>query len=108
MTNVNHGYFDVNGSSSSYFTQQQLQAGVVQFIDDGSNVAPSYQIAVQSSNLQTNSLAQVTLSFVNKPPYLAGTLPNQVGVVGQPFSLAIGPSTFVDPQNDPLILTAGI
>ena len=109
VTNVNHGYFDVNGSSSSYFTQQQLQAGVVKFVDDGTNVAPSYQIAVQSSNLQTNSLAQVTLSFVNKPPYLAaGGLLNQVAVVGQPFSLAITSSTFVDPQNDPLILSAGI
>ncbi len=109
VTNVNHGYFDINGSSSSYFTQQQLQAGMVKFVDDGTNVAPSYQIAVQSSNLQTNSLAQVTLSFVNKPPYLAaGGLLNQVAVVGQPFSLAITPSTFVDPQNDPLILSAGI
>ena len=108
MTNVNHGYFDVNGSSSSYFTQQQLQSGVVQFVDDGSNVAPSYQIAVQSSNLQTNSLAQVTLSFVNKPPYLSLALLNQVAVVGEPFSLALSPSTFVDPQNDPLILSVGI
>ena len=108
VTNVNHGYFDVNGSSSSYFTQQQLQAGVVKFVDDGTNVAPSYQIAVQSSNLQTNSLAQVTLSFVNKPPYLAGTLPNQVGVVGQSFSLAIGPSTFVDPQNESADFKCGV
>ena len=108
VTNVNHGYFDVNGSSSSYFTQQQLQAGVVKFVDDGANVAPSYQIAVQSSNLQTNSFAQVTLSFVNKPPYLAGALPNQIAAVGQPFALAIAPSVFADPQGDPLILTAGI
>ena len=109
VTNVNHGYFDVNGSSSSYFTQQQLQAGVVKFVDDGTNVAPSYQIAVQSSNLQTNSLAQVTLSFVNKPPYLARhDYRIKSRVVGQSFSLAIGPSTFVDPQNDPLILSAGI
>ncbi len=82
VTNVNHGYFNVNGSSSSFFTEQQLQEGVVQFVDDGSNVAPSYQIAVQSSGLQTNSLAQVTLGFVNKPPYLSGALPNQIAAVG--------------------------
>ena len=108
VTNVNHGYFDVNGSSSSYFTQQQLQAGVVKFVDDGANVAPSYQIAVQSSNLQTNSFAQVTLFFVNKPPYLAGALPNQIAAVGQPFTLTIAPSVFADPQGDPLVLTASI
>ena len=108
VTNVNHGYFDVNGSSSSYFTQQQLQAGVVKFVDDGTNVAPSYQIAVQSSNLQTNSFGQVTLSLVNRPPYLAGLLSNQIAVVGQPFSLVIAPSIFVDPQGDPLILSVGL
>ena len=108
VTNVNHGYFNVNGSSSSFFTEQQLQEGVVQFVDDGSNVAPSYQIAVQSSGLQTNSLAQVTLGFVNKPPYLSGALPNQVAAVDQPFTLAIGPSVFTDPQGDPLILSADL
>ncbi len=108
VTNVNHGYFNVNGSSSSFFTEQQLQEGVVQFVDDGSNVAPSYQIAVQSSGLQTNGLAQVTLGFVNKPPYLSGALPNQVAAVDQPFTLAIGPSVFTDPQGDPLILSADL
>ena len=108
VTNVNHGYFNVNGSSSSFFTEQQLQEGVVQFVDDGSNVAPSYQIAVQSSGLQTNSLAQVTLGFVNKPPYLSGTLPNQIAAIGQPFSLSLAPNTFTDPQGDPLILSADI
>ncbi len=108
VTNVNHGYFNVNGSSSSFFTEQQLQEGVVQFVDDGSNVAPSYQIAVQSSGLQTNSIAQVTLGFVNKPPYLSGALPNQVAVVEQPFTLAIGSSVFTDPQGDPLILSVDL
>ena len=108
VTNINHGYFNVNGSSSSFFTEQQLQEGVVQFVDDGSDIAPSYQIAVQSSGLQTNSLAQVTLGFVNKPPYLSGALPNQVAAVGQPFTLAIGSSVFTDPQGDPLILSAAI
>jgi hypothetical protein len=108
ITNVNHGYFNVNGSSSSFFTEQQLQEGVVQFVDDGSNVAPSYQIAVQASGLQTNSFAQVTLGFVNKPPYLAGVLPNQIAAIGQLFTLAIGPSVFADSQGDPLILSAGI
>ena len=77
-------------------------------MNDGSNVAPSYQIAVQSSGLQTNSFAQVTLGFVNKPPYLAGALPNQIAAIGQSFTLAIGPSVFTDPQGDPLILSAGI
>jgi Cadherin-like/Putative Ig domain/FG-GAP repeat len=108
ITNVNHGYFKINGSSSSFFTEQQLQEEVVQFIDDGSNIAPSYQIAVQSSGLQTNSFAQVTLGFVNKPPYLSIALLNQVAVVGQPFSLSLAPNTFTDPQGDPLILSAGI
>ena len=51
----------------------------MQFVDDGSNVAPSYQIAVQSSGLQTNSLAQVTLGFVNKPPYLSGSITESNG-----------------------------
>ncbi len=108
VTNVNHGYFDVNGSSSSFFTQQDLQDGVVQFIDDGTNIAPSYQITVQSANLQTNSLSQVTLSLVNKPPYLSRTLSNQIAVVGQPFSLSLGSNVFADPQGDPVILSAGI
>ncbi len=108
VTNVNHGYFNVNGSSSSFFTEQQLQEGVVQFVDDDSNVAPSYQIAVQSSGLQTNSLAQVILGFVNKPPYLSIALLNQVAVVGQPFSLSLAPNTFTDPQGDPLIVSADL
>ena len=108
VTNMNHGHFDVNGSLTSFFTEQQLQSGVVEFIDDGVGIAPSYEISVQEYNLQTNSLSQVTLSLVNKPPYLSGTLPNQIGVVGQPFSLTIAPNTFVDPQNDPLTLSVGL
>ena len=108
VTNVNHGYFNVNGSSNSFFTQQQLQSGIVQFMDDGTNIAPSYQITVQSSNLQTNSLSQVTLSLNNKPPYLAGILSNQIAVVSQPFSLSLGSNVFTDPQGDPLILSAGV
>ena len=70
VTNLDHGYFNINGSLSSFFIQQQLQSGVVKFFDDGSNIVPSYQITVP--NLQINSLSQVTLSFVNKPPYLRG------------------------------------
>ena len=31
-----------------------------------------------------------------------------MGVIGEPFTLVIPPSTFVDPQNDPLILSAGL
>ncbi len=108
ITNINHGYFNVNGSSSSFFTEQQLQEGVVQFVDDGSDIAPSYQITVQLSGLQTISLAQVALGFVNKPPYLSGTLPNQIAAIGQPFSLSLAPDTFTDPQGDPLILSADI
>ena len=53
----------------------------MRFVNDGSNVAPSYQVAVQYAGLQTNSLAQVTLGFVNKPPYLAGGLPNQMAAM---------------------------
>ena len=108
VTNINHGYFNVNDSSSSFFTEQQLQEGVVQFVDDGSDIAPSYQITVQLSGLQTISLAQVALGFVNKPPYLSGTLPNQIAAIGQPFSLSLAPDTFTDPQGDPLILSADI
>ncbi len=60
-SNIRYGHFSLLEASSqsvSYFTQQQISSGVIQFVHDGSLSAPSYALtATDNFGLQTGPLA---------------------------------------------------
>eukprot|EP00808_Paulinella_micropora_P018882 g62459.t1 len=65
------GWFETGGLTVSSFTQQQLAAGYVSFVHDGSEQAPSYEIVVSDgSSLSAPSQVQITFTQVNDAPYL--------------------------------------
>ena len=109
ISNVQHGAFSLSnnpGIQVSFFTQDQLQQGLVQFTQDDSPQLPSYSIAVSNNGLQSANIpVGVFFTPVHQPPQLVRPLSDQRVTVGQPFSFAILDS-FIDPQNEPITLSA--
>jgi hypothetical protein len=77
ITSLTHGKFiliDDPDTAITRFTQQQVNDGQVQFIHDGSAVAPSYMVSVSDGSITTTSIAasisftKVSLSNVITPP----------------------------------------
>ena len=65
-TNVTHGRFQLStqsGVSLANFTLPQLQSGIVQFVHDGSVIAPSYDITVQSTGIAWTGPHPANISF---------------------------------------------
>ena len=111
ISNVQHGVFSLSnnlGVQVSFFTQSQLQQGLVQFTQDGSSQLPSYSVTVADSGLQSANIP-VGIFFIpaSQAPQLIRPLVDQKVTVGQPFSFGIQDS-FVDPQNEPITLTASV
>lgn len=58
LSNINNGYFTVNGTAATQFTQQNINQNQVQFVPDGSNTSPSYTVTVTNLVSNTSSVAQ--------------------------------------------------
>ena len=72
VSNVQHGSFTVTGDPGAVltqFTQQQINAGGVQFIADGSSSAPSYAVTVTDSCGLTSGPQIASIDF-NLPPVI--------------------------------------
>lgn len=71
--NVRQGYFLINGLQKTSFTQQNISDGKVEFIHDGGEAAPSYEIRVKDgTNITLGGNAQINFTNVNDAPTLSG------------------------------------
>ena len=80
ITGLTHGKFTLVGTSGTAitsFTQQQVNAGQIQFIQDGGDVAPSYMVSVSDGILTTTSTAS-NVTFYAAPTLMT----NQITLSG--------------------------
>ena len=66
-SNVTHGEFELvsqPGVALSNFTQTQLLSGSVQFVHDGSGVAPSYNMTVHSAGIAWTGPSTANITFI--------------------------------------------
>lgn len=70
ITNIEHGYFRVNGFIDTSFTQADIDAGVVVFYQDGSANEPGFSIEVTDGDGGSSGVigANVSFNIVNQPP----------------------------------------
>jgi hypothetical protein len=76
ISNVQNGRFELTtagGVAITQFTQQQLTAGQVRFVHDGSNQAPGYMVSVSDGELATAPEAAV-ITFNQSPVLATNTL----------------------------------
>ncbi|BDI15144.1 hypothetical protein ANSO36C_09460 [Nostoc cf. commune SO-36] len=64
ISNLQNGEFRLNGIPKTTFTQQDINSGVVQFVHNGSENAPSFNITL-SDGYNTSSQKTPTISFTN-------------------------------------------
>ncbi|MEW8470659.1 MAG: Ig-like domain-containing protein, partial [Candidatus Thiodiazotropha sp.] len=76
LSGVTDGYFQLSGNPGtpiSTFTSANLTAGVVQFVDDGDEVAPGFSVSVNDGVSDSNTLvATVGYTPVNDAPGVSG------------------------------------
>ena len=76
-TNITHGQFELINNSGvivSNFTQQQIWDQQIQFIHDGSNEAPSYNITVRSEGIAWTGPISANITFFDTLALLANQL----------------------------------
>ncbi|WP_375473912.1 DUF4347 domain-containing protein [uncultured Nostoc sp.] len=64
ISNLQNGEFRLNGIPKTTFTQQDINSGVVQFVHNSSENAPSFNI-ILSDGYNTSSQKTPTISFTN-------------------------------------------
>ncbi len=76
---VTHGQFEsvsAPGVALVNFTQQQIISGVVQFVHDGTLVAPTYNITVRSPGIAWTGPASAKVTFLGTPlSYFPAVIP---------------------------------
>jgi autotransporter-associated beta strand protein len=87
VSNVSRGQFLLNGTPTLTFTQTNVNNGNVQFVHDGSEVAPAYTLTVSDGTLSSQaSVAAVTFTNVNDAPVgqtATFSTPKNVNLSGQ-------------------------
>ena len=72
---VTGGYFQLStapGTPITTFTSADLAGNLVQFVDDGNEVAPSFSVTVNDGSVDSNTLAaSITYTPVNDTPVIA-------------------------------------
>ena len=98
---VTGGYFQLSsaaGTPVTTFTSAELAGGLVQFVDDGNEVAPSFSVQVNDGTVDSNVLAAtVTYNPANDTPVVtsAALTLNE----GQTVTLAPANFGITDPDN---------
>ena len=76
---ITHGQFESMGAPGVplvNFTQQQVISGAIQFVHDGTLVAPSYNITVRSDGIAWTGPSPAQITFIGAPPsYFPAILP---------------------------------
>ncbi|HEY3393007.1 MAG TPA: cadherin-like domain-containing protein [Lacipirellulaceae bacterium] len=81
VTNVNRGQFLVGGAPATSFTQADIAAGLVAFVHDDSELAPSYVVTVSDGTTSFGPQG-ATISFSNvndNPPVIVSGQAFEVG-----------------------------
>lgn len=97
IRNLAHGVFEfvgLSGISISSFTQNQITGSQVQFIHDGSTIAPSYNVTVSDARITTSSQAAM-INF-----NLAPILINNSIIIGQGQKLILTSSNLSATDSD--------
>jgi VCBS repeat-containing protein len=105
-----NGTLEVNGSSVSSFTQQQLQDGVVAYQHDGSAAttdAVTFSLSNPDDNASTTATFDIVIGQSNDPPSAS----NDQETTTEDNPLSVGASNGVlandsDPNDDPLTVSA--
>jgi parallel beta-helix repeat protein len=107
VSGLSGGSFQLSGAPGvaiTSFTSAQLSSGVVQFADDGDEVAPAFSLTASDGSASSNTLAaNVTYTPANDTPVLAGaTL-----TVGEGQAVTLAPANFNvgDPDNNAFTFT---
>ncbi|WP_200832435.1 cadherin-like domain-containing protein, partial [Cognatazoarcus halotolerans] len=74
VSGVSGGYFQLSSASGTpvtSFTSADLSGGLVQFVDDGNEVAPAFDVTVNDGTADSNTLsATISYTPVNDAPVL--------------------------------------
>jgi hypothetical protein len=100
-SNIRYGSFSIVGNPTNTittFTLQSINNGFVQFIHDGSENAPSYDISVSDGILATNTQAAIiTYLNINQAPIVINVIPDRLSEkVDLAFSFSVAANTFFD------------
>ena len=102
VSGVTGGIFQLStaaGVSITSFSSADLAAGLVQFVDDGNEVAPSFSVTVNDGASDSNTLA-ATINYTpaNDPPVLTGDLAATVAEGGT-ITITTTNLNFTDPDD---------
>ncbi len=105
-----HGQFETvsaPGVPLVNFTQQQVVSGVIQFHQDGSIAAPSYNVTVSDPYFTVGPVSRyINYQFIPFPPLVDQPILPEIFTPGQPFEFSIPSDTFIDQNAEPLTLSA--
>lgn len=108
VTNITAGDYFEYSSNRGYalvaFKQFTLTVGNVEFFQNGSDILPTFSIRVTDGQIKTNWHTP-TIHF-NHRPILHQPLPVRTVEQGRHFSINFDDHLFIDPDADPLTLSA--
>ncbi len=108
VANITPGdYFEYSsnlGYALTTFKQFTVTIGDVEFMQNGSNIPPIFSIRVTDGQIWTAWHTPVI--HFNHRPLLERTLPARTVVEGSSFSINLGDDLFIDPDGNPLTLSA--
>jgi len=109
LSSVSGGYFQLTtnpGVSVTSFNSTQLASGQVQFVDDGNEVAPRFDVTVSDGSLSSNTLsAAINYTGINDAPII-----NNLGLTvseGETVTLSAAHFGITDPDSDSFTYTVG-
>jgi hypothetical protein len=103
ISNVQNGRFEIDGAETNSFTQADIFDGRVEFIPDGSELSPAYEVSVSDGALTTDpEAATVAFSTTQNDQIIFGT-------PGEDIIAPIGNESFtvVADDSDDVIITKG-
>ncbi|QSB00441.1 DUF4347 domain-containing protein [Methylomonas sp. EFPC1] len=109
LSSVSGGYFQLTtnpGVSVTSFNSTQLAAGQVQFVDDGNEVAPRFDVTVSDGSLSSNTLsATIYYTGINDAPIINN--PGLTVSEGETVTLSTAHFGITDPDSDSFTYTVG-
>ncbi len=107
VSGVTGGFFQLSsaaGTPITSFTSAQLAGGLVQFVDDGDEVAPAFSVKVNDGTVDSNTLAAtITYTPVNDTPVM--TSASMIVTKGRTVTLTEGDLVVTDPDNTTFTFT---
>ena len=93
VSDISGGYFQLSsaaGTPITTFTSADLAGNLVQFVDDGNEVAPAFSVTVNDGDVDSNTLAAtITYDPVNDAPVLAAIEGAELGYTENAAATAI-------------------